>query len=382
MEQVQNDLLKAVHDLRESWDANVKRLESEQKERDERINHEINRLETELSKRNTPASAGAKTEHQKAFEAFARFGDESVLKVMSVGTSADGGYTVPVELDRAIYQLALEASPIRQLANVIRVNSDSYQKLVGIHGATAGWAAETTARSNTNSPQFAQLTPYMGEIYAVVHATQKVLEDSMVDIEAYIASELADGFATYEDAAFVSGNGVSRPKGFFGYAFATSADSARTFGEIQYVPTGVDGAFGTVAANSSNILFDVQAAIKDVYRQNATWVMPRAVLNDIRKFRDTTNQYLWQPSLIANQPSMLLGNPVVVDENMPAKASNSYSIAFADFKKAYTVVDRIGTTMLRDPYTAKPYVVFYARKRVGGFLVDSNAIKAVKFYTS
>ena len=377
-----HELQQALNELREGVHNKIGLSLAEQKERDEKINLRIDELAAKINKPILPklGEDGAETEYTKAFRKFIREGDESVVKVMSVGTNADGGFTVPVELDRMIDKIAIDQSPLRQIANVIKISTESYQKLVSINGATSGWGAETTARANTNTPQFAQVTPNVGELWATAHVTSKLLEDSFVNIEQHLADEIGQAFATAEGAAFVSGNGVNRPKGFLAGNVVTSADSARTFGDIQYIATGVDADWA--AASKPDKLIDLVAAIKAGYRQGAVWLMAKSLVADVRKFKDTTNSYLWQPSLQAGMPSTLLGFPVYEDENMPAKASNSYSVAFGNFKRAFTIVDRTGMSMLRDPYTAKPYVVFYARRRVGSMLVDSNAVKVLKFYTS
>jgi len=381
MDMNQEQLLKAIHDLRESYDANIIRLASEQKERDEKINLRIDEIQAKFAKPALPATeAKPADEYRKAFEGWVRNGDDSVVKVMSVGTNADGGFTVPVELDRAIDRIAMDFSPMRQIANVIRISTENYQKLIGLGGATAGWGAETTARANTATPAFAQVTPNVGEAWATCHITSKLLEDSFVDLESYLAQEIAMGFAGAEGTAFATANGVARPRGFLDYAKATSADSSRTFGELQYVATGVDADWP--AASKPDKLFDLIGTLKAEYRQGAVFTMAKSVVYEIRKMKDTTNNYLWQPALQAGQPANLLGYPVYEWEDMPAKASNSYSVAFGNFKRGYTIVDRTGMSMLRDPYTAKPYVVFYARRRVGSMLTDSNAIKLIKFYTS
>lgn len=386
LNEMRDELMRAVKELREGVHNTINMSAAEQKERDDKINLRIDELQAKMQKPKLPDTADERKDaHAKAFLKWARNGDreaEAAMKAMNITTGADGEYLVPDNLDHQILQLAIEASPIRQLAGHIQLSTDRYEKLVGIHGATGGWVAETTARSNTNTPQFAQLTVSSGEIYASALATQRSLDDAMLDLESYIASEVSDVFSTMEDIAFITGNGVSRPKGFLAGNVVNTADATRTFGDIQYIPTGAAGAWGTGAAGTSDLLFDVEVELKAAYRNGASWLMPKKVLQTIRKWKDTTNNYLWQPSLQAGTPSSLIGYPVTTDENMAAVANNSLSVAFGNFKQAYLVADIRGTRMLRDPYTQKPYVVFYTTKRVGGMLLNSEAIKVLKFAAS
>lgn len=323
-----------------------------------------------------------KAEHKTAYGKWLRKGHEDGLreieqKALNVTTDADGGYAVPEELDAVIQQTLIDITPMRQVATIQSVSTSDYKKLVSRRGAASGWVDEDDARTATNTPTLAQVTPYMGEIYANPQATQTMLDDAFFNAEAWLASEVADEFAQEEGAAFVTGNGTKKPKGFLDYTTAATADSSRAFGTLQHVITGVDGDFA--ASNKADKLIDVIHTLKAGHRAGSVWMMNTLTLSEVRKFKDTTGQYLWQPSVQAGVPSTLLGYSVIEAEDMPDIATGSLSIAFGNFAAGYMIVDRIGIRSLRDPYSNKPYVGFYTTKRVGGMVVDSEAIKVLKF---
>ena len=341
----------------------------------------------ELEKKmNRPGVAGEtdplKAEHKQAFARFMRKGVEDGLgelqaKAYNITTDGDGGYAVPEELDRDILSKLVDVSPIRQIATVRTVSTSDYKKLVNIHGTSSGWVDEDDARTATNSSSFSQVTPFMGELYAYPQATQQMLEDVFFNAEQWIVDEVSTEFSRVEGAAFVSGDGTKKPKGFLSYTTAATADSSRAFGTLQHIVSGA--AADWAASNPQDKLLDVVYALKAGFRTNARWVMNKGILGEIRKFKATDGSYLWRPGLEAGQPDTLLGYGITEAEDMPAKAANALSIAFGDFRRGYLIVDRIGTQTLRDPYTNKPYVGFYVRKRVGGCVVDSEAIKLLKF---
>lgn len=321
---------------------------------------------------------------QAFFGQFVRKGqDNAELKALeqkawSIGTPADGGYAVPEELDRAIEKLQRDMSPIRSIANVVRVGTSDYKKLVNVNGIASGWVGETAARPATNTSQLAEVTPFMGELYANPQVTQQALDDMFFNVEAELMDQLMEEFSVAEGSAFVSGNGTNKPKGFLAYTTAATADSARAFGTLEHIATGVAGDWA--ASNKGDVLYDVISKLKAGYRAGSVWVMPKTILFEIMKFKDSQGNYLWQPRLTDNGLGLqLTGYPVTEAEDMPAKAANSLSVAFGNFRRGYTVVDRVGMRMLRDPYSNKPYVGFYTTKRVGGMVVNSEAIKLVKF---
>lgn len=328
----------------------------------------------------------AKAEHKAAFTKFLRKGIDDGLgalqtKAYNVTNDSDGAYAVPEELDRNILSTLVDVSPIRAIANVITVGTSDYKKLVNTRGTASGWVDEDDARTATAGSSLAQVTPFMGELYAYPQATQQMLDDVFFNAETFITDECAVEFARVEGVAFITGDGNKKPKGFLSYATAATADATRAFGTLEHQITGAAG--GWAASNPSDVLIDLVYKLKAGYRANARWVMSKAMLGEVRKFKNEMGEYLWQlgteSGLNNGQPTTLLGYPITEAEDMPAKAANSLSIAFGDFQRGYTIVDRIGTRLLRDPYTNKPFVGFYVTKRLGGMVVDSQAIKLLKF---
>lgn len=327
--------------------------------------------------------AGADLDRRSAFETYMRSGNERALaaieaKAMSAGTGSAGGYVVTPAVEDEIGRRLATISPIRSIASVRPVSVGTFKKPYRTTGPAVGWAAETAARTETSSPVLAELTFPAMELYAMPSATQTLLDDAAVDIEAWLAEEIELAFAVQESAAFVGGNGTTQPKGFLSYTNAAEASWA--WGGLGYHVTGVSGGFA--ASNPSDGLVDLVYALKAGYRQNGTFVMNRKTQAAARKFKDTTGNYIWQPPAVAGGQASLLGFPLVEAEDMPDIAANSFSIAFGDFKRGYLVVDRVGTRVMRDPFSAKPYVLFYTTKRVGGGVQDFDAIKLMKFGTA
>ena len=327
----------------------------------------------------TTARASGDREKKAAFEGYVRRGDASALarieaKALSVGTDADGGYLVPDETERAVNRALRDISPIRAIATVRQVSGSVYKKPYSTSEAATGWVAETAARPQTGTPTLAELAFPTMELYAMPAATQSLLDDAAVDIDAWIAEEVRVAFAEQEGTAFVSGNGVNKPKGFLDYP--TVANASWSWGNIGVLTTGVAGGFP--ASNPSDKLIDLTFAVKAGYRGNAHFVMSRATQAVIRKFKDADGNYLWQPGAKAGEPSTLLGFPIAESEDMPGLVADASAVAFGDFRRGYLVVDRVGLRVLRDPYSAKPYVLFYTTKRVGGGVQDFDAIKLLK----
>lgn len=335
-------------------------------------------LEKELAAVKRPGAVGGKevAEHKTAFMHFVRKGKDDGLaelqqKALQTGVEGDGGYAVPEELDRNILALLRNVSPMRQVCSQITVSTPDYKKLVSTGGAGSGWVGEVAARPATGTPTLAQIAAVMGEIYANPQATQASLDDIFFDAEAWLNSEVAREFAEKEGSAFLLGDGTNKPKGLLAYAMATTADSARAFGTLQKIHSGTAGDFD--ADDLIKLLYNLKAG----YRSGATWMMPTMTMFKARTFKETTGQYIWQPGLQAGQPATLLGYGITENEDMPAVAADANAVLFGDFKRAYTIVDRIGTRVLRDPYTNKPNVGFYTTKRVGGMLTDSQAVKVL-----
>lgn len=322
-------------------------------------------------------------EHKAAFEAYVRGGNEDALrgieqKALSVGTPADGGYLVPDETEKEISRRLSAASPIRAISGVRQISGNVYKKPFAITGAATGWTGETDARTTTTSPTLAELEFPAMELYAMPAASATLLDDSATNIDEWIATEVEQAFATQEGTAFVTGDGDKKPTGFLSYTKVAEASWAWT--KIGYVITGVSGAFA--ASNPSDNLVDLVYALKSGYRQNAQWVMNRKTQAAVRKLKDGDGNYIWQPAAIAGGTASLMNFPIAESEDMPDIGANAYSIAFGDFQHGYLIVDRVGVRVLRDPYSAKPYVLFYTTKRVGGGVQDFDAIKLLKFGTS
>ncbi|MBB5987299.1 phage major capsid protein [Sphingobium lignivorans] len=302
------------------------------------------------------------------------------LKSFSGASGGSGGYAVPREIDEMIEATLKSISPIRAIANVVRTGSAGYRKLVTTGGVVSGWASETGARAETATPTFEEIAPPSGELFANPSASQAMLDDAQFDVEGWLAQEIAQEFARAEGAAFVGGDGTNKPKGFLTYATAAQADGARAFGTLQYVPSGAAGGFP--ASNPQDRLIDLVQSLRAPYRQGAAFVMNSATLARIRKFKTSDGAFLWQPGLAAGQPATLLGYPVIEAEDMPDLAANSLSIAFGNFTHGYVIAERAETSILRDPFTNKPFVHFYAVKRIGGAVSNSEAIKLMKFAES
>jgi HK97 family phage major capsid protein len=323
------------------------------------------------------------SEHKAAFESYIRSGESTGLKrleakALSTVTSPDSGYLAPPEVEAEIGRRLAIVSPIRSIAGVRSVSSNVYRKPFATTGFEAGWVGETDARPETDTPTLVELEYPVMELYAMPAATQTLLDDAAVDIDQWIAAEVEMAFAEQESAAFVNGDANKKPKGFLNYTKA--AESSWAWGSIGYVLTGASGAFA--ASNASDVLVDAIYALKAGYRQNAHFVMNRKTQAAIRKLKDADGNYLWAPPATAQARATIMNFPVVEAEDMPDVAADSYSIAFGDFSRGYLIVDRIGVRVLRDPYSQKPYVLFYTTKRVGGGVQDFDAIKLIKFGTA
>lgn len=359
----------------------------------DRLSAEVGRLQAHVDQLHRsgqrPAMgsiAPATNEHKAAFvERYLRKGQDNGLaalesKALNITNQADGGFSVPPEIDQMIETKLRDISPIRQVANVVQVGTALYKKLVATSGFASGWVSEIATRPETTTPQFAEINPPWGELYANPAVSQAMLDDSVFDVEAWLSSEVALEFAKQEGAAFVLGNGTSRPKGFLTYTTVATSDATRAFGSLQYTASGAAGAF--LATSPADRLHDLVQSLRSAYRQGAVFVMNSKTLAVIRKFKDSQGAFLWQPGLMAGQPASLLGYPVIEAEDMPDIAADSLSIAFGNFVNGYVIAERTATRILRDPYSNKPFVHFYATKRLGGAVVNSEAIKLMKFAVS
>ena len=330
----------------------------------------------------------AQAEHRRTFcNSFVRSGADNGLHALEINAGMrtdndpDGGYMVPSVLDEQIEKLVIAQSPMRQICTVKKIETPNYTKIVAKTGTASGWVGETDARDETGTPDLAALTPFLGEIYSNPAATQIQLDDAGFDVEAFLIDSIADEFSIQENTAFITGTGIKKPKGILSYDIATTADANRAFGTLQYVKTGDASGFKTASATVSpaDCLVNLVYSVRQAYRQGAVWLMNGNTLGVISKFKDAVNGLpIWSRGLAEGQPSMLLGYPVIEAEDMPDVGANALPIAFGNFKRAFYIVDRMGTRMLRDPYTNKPWIHFYTTRRVGSFLNNSNAVKLLK----
>ena len=308
-------------------------------------------------------------------DGYLRRGSTAEFKSITGTVPADGGYAVPRQIDALIARALVEISPIRAIAQVVQTGSAGYRKLVTTGGTASGWVSETAARPETDTPEFAEIAPPTGELYANPAASQAMLDDAGFDLENWLASEIAMEFARAEGAAFIGGSGVDQPEGFLNAPATMAEDAARPFGTLQYLASGDASGFD---ANPDAKLIDLVHTLKAGHRQGASFVMNSATLAEVRKLKSADGAFLWQPGLVEGQPDRLLGYPVVEAEDMPDIAAGTYPIAFGNFRHGYLIAERSATQVLRDPFTNKPFVHFYATKRVGGQVLDSNAIKLLK----
>ena len=323
---------------------------------------------------------GVKSAEAREFsERYLRLGIEAGLEAKSLdnATPGAGGFSIPREIDEKIDSTVLAISPIRRIANVVKVGSSNYRKLITTGGYQSGWVGTEALRPETTTPTFTEVIPPSGDLYANPAASQHMLDDAMFDVDDWLAKEVANEFARAEGMAFVKGTGVNQPLGFLTSPSTAAADSTRPMGTLQFLATGVSAGFP--ATNPADKLIDLVQTLRQPYRQGAVFVMNSSVAAQIRKFKTADGAFIWQPGLIGGQPATLLGYPVIEAEDMPDVAANSLSIAFGNFQAGYTIAERNETSILRDPYTKKPYVYFYATKRVGGQVVNSEAIKLLKF---
>lgn len=315
------------------------------------------------------------------------------VKAVSTTSDAGGGYAVPEEISRSITQQLVLVSPIRQLAKVVTAGSKDYKELVDRNQDSGGWVGEAASRTETNTPQLGERAPTFGMVYAYPKATEESLMDIFFDVEAWLIDHAVKRFAQLEGDAFVDGNGSSKPTGFLNTNptsyddYDTTTSPYRTFGVPQYVPTGVAAGFGnTVTTSPTNFpgdcLITLVHKLKAGHRAKGQWAMNRGTTATIRKFKDAEGNYLWAPGLAAGQPNTLLGYPVVDCEDMPAIGSNAFPVAFGDWKDFYVIVDLMGMRITRDEITTPGYVKFYVRKRVGGIILNDEAVKFIKCATT
>lgn len=320
-------------------------------------------------------ATGASPELKGFVDGYLRQGREAELKAVTGSVAADGGFAVPREIDAMIAAQLKTISPIRAIAQVVQVGTAGYRKLVTSSGTASGWVSETAARPETTTPKFNEIVPPMGELYANPAASQAMIDDAAFDLEGWLANEIATEFARAEGAAFINGTGTNQPRGFLAAPTAPTGDATRPFGTLQHVVSGNASGFDT---SPEMKLIDLVHSLRSGHRQGAAFVMNSKTMAAVRKFKASDGTFLWQPGVLEGQPSRLLGYPVVEAEDMPDIAANAFPIAFGNFRNGYLIAERRTTTILRDPFTNKPYVNFYATRRVGGQVLDSDAIKLLR----
>jgi HK97 family phage major capsid protein len=331
------------------------------------------------------ARAEVEVPHQKAFNAYLRSGDDDGLrgltlegKAMSTAVAADGGYLVDPQTSERIQSLLLSTSSLRSIANVVQIEATSFDVIVDRSEVGSGWATETASTTETATPVIERISIKLHELAAMPKASQRLLDDSAFDVEGWLAEKIATRFTRAEAAAFINGDGVDKPKGIL--LPTKVADATWTWGNIGYVPTGAASDFATT--NPADCIVNLVYALGADYRANGAFVMNSKTVGAVRKMKDADGRFLWSDGLAAGEPARLMGYPVVVSEDMPDVGANAYPIAFGDFRAGYTIAERPDLRILRDPFSAKPNVLFYANKRVGGDITDYAAIKLLKVAVS
>lgn len=323
--------------------------------------------------------------YAKSFNRWMRSGRDSLdaneFKTMSVGSDPNGGYLVTPDTSGRIISKIFETSNVRAIASVQAIGTDALEGRVDRDEADCGWVGEQQARPATGTPEIGKWRIPVHEMYAMPEATVKLLEDASINVEAWLATKVAEKFTRTENSAFVNGNGTNKPKGFLSYTTAATPDSTRAWQVMEHIATGTSGGFGT-APNGTEKLVDLVHALKAAYRNNARFVLNRRTLGEVRKLKDADGNFLWLPSMTESTPSKLLGYDYSELEDMPDIAANTLSIGFGDFREGYQIVDRLGIRVIRDELTNKPFIRFYTVRRVGGDVVNFDAIKFLKFATS
>jgi HK97 family phage major capsid protein len=373
-----------VSDLN-GFQAEIKSKLQEQEERLTMLDHKSHTIGRPLTRPALSAMQEVDLSHKSAFTTYVRNGDDEALralelegKSMSAAVNGDGGYLVDPQTSEVIKSVLKSTASIRSIANVVNVEATSYDVLIDTTDLGSGWVSETGTLSETATPTIDRISIPLYELSALPKASQRLLDDSAFDIEGWLAARIADKFASAEASAFINGDGVDKPTGILNH---TQVDNdSWSWGSLGYVATGTDGGFD--AANPADAIVELVYALGAQYRANGTFVMNSKTAGQVRKLKDADGRFLWSDSLAAGEPARLMGYPVLIAEDMPDIASDAEAIAFGDFAAGYTVAERPDLRILRDPFSAKPHVLFYATKRVGGDVSDFAAIKLLKFGTA
>ncbi len=378
LEAALDGFIREIKSFRRDLEDHLKRQEEKLSMLDRRFAHRQGRPALEQT-------AGTDNLHLKAFDAYVRTGDEGALrglvlegKSLNTQVNTEGGYLVDPQTSARIHGALTAAASLRRIANVVTVEAGQYDVIVDHGEVSSGWATETGPLTPSTAPTIERIQIRLHELSAMPQASQRLLEDSAFDVEGWLAERIAQRFARAEAQAFILGDGVNKPRGFLDHTIV--ANDSAGWGQIGYIPTGAAGDFDAV--NPADSLVDLVYALDAGYRANATFVMNSKTAGAVRKMKDSEGRFLWTDSLAAGEPARLMGYPVLVAEDMPDIAPGAYAIAFGDFRAGYTIAERPDIRVLRDPYSAKPNVLFYATKRVGGDVTDFRAIKVLRFSES
>lgn len=360
-------------------------FQSEMQVKLQKQDERITMLKTKTMTAYRPALSAVTDEgapHKKALSIYLRCGDDDALrglelehKGLNTAVNAEGGFLVDPQTADQILGVLHSAASLRSVASVVNVEASSYDVLVDHTDVGAGWATETATVTETDGPQIERISIQLHELSALPKASQRLLDDAAFDIEGWLASRIADKFSRAEAMAFIAGDGIDKPKGFLTHS--TSDNTGWSWGTLGYVTSGKDGDFADV--NPSDAVVDLVYALGARYRANAAFVMNSKTAGAVRKMKDADGRFLWSDGLAAGEPARLMGYPVLIAEDMPDIATDAMAIAFGDFGAGYTIAERPDLRVLRDPFSAKPHVLFYATKRVGGDVSDFAAIKLLKF---
>lgn len=400
------ELKKAIEDLQKSWadyrKTNDERLAAIEKgqgvseleaklakidtevTKNQKLVDDMSALQAQVNRMNLGTTGTTEKPRNEEFDKWMRAGNTREFRA-SATSDADpaGGFLVLPEVETVITRVAEKTTAMRQLANVRTISAASLRKPVSKGGASGGWVGERETRGETDTPELDVIEITAREMYAEPAASQILLDDAYTDVASWLGEEAGIAFADLESAAFISGAGQQSPRGILAYDAVANASYA--WGKLGYIASAKAGAWAD--ADPADKLIDLVHALKSKYRANGSFLMNDLTIASARKLKSTTgsgaaNSYLWEPSFQAGQPARLLGYPVYSDDNMPDIGANAYAIAFGDFKAGYQIVDRAGVSVLRDPYTKKGFVKFYTTRRVGGAVVNYEAIKLFKFAAS
>ena len=413
LEKIIEKLGKSFEEFKQAQDERVKNIEqnmgtSELDQKIDRIESEMSELQSvkerleqmEVQSNRIQAPGGVdmskdEKEHLDAFMKWARNPTDTKAaqelhqkqSTITTSTSATAGHALPEVISRSIEEKLLDMSPMRRICRVENVGTTDYKKLVNVRGANASWVGEDSSRSQTDVSSLQQVAPTFGTLYAHPYTTEEALNDLFFDVQNWLITESSEAIAQMEGEAFIDGNGTNKPTGFLAGSKANTGDEespARSFGTLEYIATGISDGFGTLDTGSpphypADVLFDVVYSLKAGYRGNARWVMNKSTLNTLRKMKDSDGNYIWQPGLQMGEPARLLGYPTEEMEGMPDVGTDNYPVAFGDFRSGYLICNLVGfRTTVDDNITAPGYVKFYLRKRLGGKLMNDDAIKLIK----